>query len=97
MADKNISKDEIKDLGELARVSVGTDEAKKLQGDLEEILGFVSKLKEADVSQVDDEKSVAKNVYRKDELPHGGGEFTEKILDNAPSKKENFVKVKKVL
>ena len=98
MTGESISKDEIKDLGELARVNVDVDEVKKLQGDLEEILGFVSKLKEADTSQANDEKSTAKkNVYRKDESPHDEGEFTKKILDNAPSTRDNFIKVKKVL
>lgn len=96
-ADKNISKNEIKDLGELAHISVSTEEAKKLESNLEEILGFISNLKEVDVSHADDKELTVQNVFRKDESPHEANKFTKKILENAPSKKEGFIKVKKIL
>jgi aspartyl/glutamyl-tRNA(Asn/Gln) amidotransferase C subunit len=49
-----ISLEEIKKLALLARIEIGTDEAKELQKDLGAILDYVSKLKEVPVDALTD-------------------------------------------
>ena len=38
-----------------------------------------------------------RNVMREDENPYEKGLYTEKLLEEAPEREENFVKVKKIL
>ncbi len=37
------------------------------------------------------------NVMREDTNPHESGKFSEAILKNAPSREENYLKVKKIM
>jgi len=91
-----ISKDEIRKLSVLARIEVDKKEIKSLQGDMENILGFVSKLKEFSMPE-ELGKEEATNKMREDKDPHESGKHTEDLLNQAPELKEGFVKVKKVL
>src|SRR3989338_3760765 len=63
-----ISKEDIEHLKDLARVEFGAKETEKLAKDLGEILGYVDKLKEADVSSVSEMTHSVdlKNVFRED-------------------------------
>ena len=91
---------EIKDvehLANLARVAVSDSEKEDLKNDLEEILSFVSQIKEASVETMTPEVGMHYNVMRSDEQPHQPGIFTEDLISSAPVRKENHIVVKKIL
>lgn len=104
MADNKITKDDVRKLGALARIKIDEKEIKLLQKDMENILGFVSKLStqslaNTKVGLLECEAFGGKttNILREDENPHESGKHTEDLLNQAPELKEGFVKVKKVL
>jgi len=90
---------EIKDiekLAGLARIAVGEEEKKKLQKDLESILGYISELKSAPVPDGYEEEYYVKNVMRDDQVHFNSGDFTEEILAESPNRADNYFKVKKI-
>ncbi len=91
-----ITKEEIKDLAALARMEIAEGEAEKLTKEVDSILEYVGQIKNA----TGEEKRVApklRNVLREDEVLNTPGEYTERILSNAPSREGEFLKVKKIL
>ncbi|MEK7575965.1 MAG: Asp-tRNA(Asn)/Glu-tRNA(Gln) amidotransferase subunit GatC [Patescibacteria group bacterium] len=92
---------DIDKLALLARIKLDSKEKKSLQKEFEDILNYVSKLKETDIKDID-EKEAGKtiefeNVMREDENPHKAGEFSKDLLKEAPSIEKNFIKVKRIL
>ena len=69
-----------------------------LTTDLTSILSYVSDI-ESIVGNAVSEKKVGPlfNVMRADENPHEGGLYTEDLLNNAPHRDGQYVKVKKIL
>lgn len=93
-----ISKQEVENLAQLARIKVSEDEKEALSKDLERILNFVDELKSADApSHEGVSLGAVHNVMRDDTEPHEGGAYTEKILENAPAREGDYVKVKNIL
>jgi len=88
------SKD-IRHLSQLARVETGKKEEKKIQKDLENILKFVSRLKEAPLAAAEVQPPVL-NVLRQDGNPHEAGFYSEALLKQSPETERGFVKVKKI-
>ena len=75
-------------------------EKEKFQKELEAILGFVDKLKELNVEGIEPTTAGAEtaNVMRADEpRTEHSQETATKMLEQAPDRKENFVKVKSIL
>jgi aspartyl-tRNA(Asn)/glutamyl-tRNA(Gln) amidotransferase subunit C len=95
-----ISDKDIEKLGELARIKLGEEEKKELKIDIESILGYVSEIQEVS-SDLDRDMSSDKdtliNIMREDEEFHESGLYTEKILENAPEREGDYIKVKKIL
>jgi len=81
----------------LARIELKEKELDKLSGQLDGIVGFIDKLKEADIDSVAPTSQAisASNVLRgdtpKEPLPK------EKALANSPSKKKGYFVVPKVI
>jgi aspartyl-tRNA(Asn)/glutamyl-tRNA(Gln) amidotransferase subunit C len=92
----SISNDEIKKLGDLAKIEVSDSEAEDFRKDLDSILAYVDQIQKVDVGDIEPEYMV-KNVVREDENPSAPGEFTEEILAEAPDTQDGFIKVKKIL
>jgi aspartyl-tRNA(Asn)/glutamyl-tRNA(Gln) amidotransferase subunit C len=92
----SISNDEIKKLGDLARIDVSEAEAEEFKKDLDSILAYVDMVQKADVGDVE-ENHMVKNVVREDENMIPAGTHTEDILREAPDTKNGFIKVKKIL
>jgi len=92
-----ISKEEVKYIANLARLGLSEEEIAHFQTQLEDVLEYVDKLKEADVSGVSPMAHVldVKNVYRPDEVKLSID--PEKVFRSAPSKEGNFFKVPKVI
>jgi len=87
---------DIKNLADLARIEVKDEEAEKLTGEMDAILGYVGQIKDA-VGDVKKEVPKHHNIMREDIPTNDAGQFTEKILKNAPSREGNYFKVKKIL
>ncbi len=93
-----ITKDDVKKLADLARIEVTDEEAEKMSQDMGSILGYVSQVKEV-AGEVSEEVrfGTSVNALRDDTNPNSGGEYTDKILREAPETQDGFIKVKKIL
>lgn len=92
---------EIKDiehLAKLARIEVTEREAESLAGSITDILAYVSEIEKV-VGDVHTEKQVGPlhNVMREDGVPHEPGIYTEDLLNSAPEREGQYVKVKKII
>lgn len=89
---------DIENLANLARIKLSDDEKKALLKDTEDILAFVSTVQEVKTKDEAEERLGALyNVTREDNESHKSGMHTEKLLGEAPAKKDNYIKVKKIL
>ncbi|MCX5698725.1 MAG: Asp-tRNA(Asn)/Glu-tRNA(Gln) amidotransferase subunit GatC [Candidatus Omnitrophica bacterium] len=93
----SIDKETIKHVAHLARIELQANELEKLSGELDEILGFIDKLKDLDVEDVKPASYILplSNVLREDEPQVSLS--PQKALENAPSKKGNFFSVPKII
>ncbi len=93
-----LTKEDIEYLAALARIEISEEEKGELPGKLDPVLAYVSEISK--VVTEGDTKPVAKelrNVMRPDENPNPGGEYTDAILANAPSKEDGYVKVPRIM
>ena len=81
----------------LARLNLSADEAKVFQAQLDDIVGYVRKVRELDVSGVEPmgHGIPMRNVFRKDEVKPGLPR--EKVLANAPVERDGQFTVPKIL
>jgi aspartyl-tRNA(Asn)/glutamyl-tRNA(Gln) amidotransferase subunit C len=93
----SVSIDTVKRVARLARIAVDDEDAERMSGELNAILGFVEQLNEVDVSGVEPMTSVIPMEMRKrqDEVTDGGK--AADIVANAPATEENFFLVPKVV
>lgn len=93
-----MKKEDIAHLAKLSRIAITDAEAEALAGDISSILGYVS-----EIDSVTGEKPLMKevgalyNVMREDGEPHAAGLYTEDLLNEAPERQGQYVKVKKIL
>jgi aspartyl-tRNA(Asn)/glutamyl-tRNA(Gln) amidotransferase subunit C len=87
----------VRRVAQLARIAVTPEEAERMSGELNHILGFVEQLNEVDVSGVEPMTSVIPMAIkeRPDVVTDGGK--PEDIVANAPATAENFFLVPKVV
>ena len=87
----------VRRVARLARIAVSEEEAQRMTGELNTILGFVEQLNEVDVAGVAPMTSVIPMAMKKraDEVDDGGR--PEDIVANAPLTNENFFLVPKVV
>jgi aspartyl-tRNA(Asn)/glutamyl-tRNA(Gln) amidotransferase subunit C len=88
---------DIKYVVRLARIELSPAEEQKLGAQLGNILGYIEKLKELDVSQVEPTAHAVPmvNVTRPDEVR--AGLSNEEVLRNAPSKANGLFIVPKIV
>lgn len=91
-----ITKEDIKNLADLARIEIGDAEAEGLTTQIDSILGYVGQIKDStgDLSSVIPK---LRNVMREDLVTNTPDLYTEKLLNNAPSRLGRLLKVKKIL
>lgn len=94
----SISKDEVVHLASLSNISLTDEEVESMQGDLENILQYVSQLSTLDTDGVEPTYQVSglQNVDREDEVIDYGV-TREELLATAPEQKDNQIKVPKVI
>ena len=87
----------VKRVARLARIAVSEEEANRMTGELNRILGFVEQLSEVDVEGVEPMTSVTPMEMRKRDDVVNDGNKADAIVANAPSSDRNFFQVPKVV
>lgn len=84
-------------VAKLARIETSQEEKGSLEKQLWKIIGYVDKLKELDVESVEPLRDVgiAENIFREDKAKQSG--LKEDILSNAPSRRQDYFKIPKVI
>ena len=94
-----MDREKVLKLANLARIEMDDAEAESLSHEFESILGYVSEVKSVGVNALKSSKEdlALKNIWREDKDPHESGLYTEKILEQAPEREGDYLKVKKIL
>lgn len=96
-----ISSEDVRKLAALARIKLEPGEEESLAKDMENILGYVKQIQEVkletNLGDISAEKERVRNVLRSDDNVYEPEMFTEAILAEAPKRKGQYVKVKKIL
>lgn len=87
----------VKRVAHLARIAVNEDEAQRMMGELNGILGFVEQLSEVNVDGVEAMTSVTPMAMKKRSDEVTDGNKAADIVANAPATEENFFLVPKVV
>ncbi|MCO5146781.1 MAG: Asp-tRNA(Asn)/Glu-tRNA(Gln) amidotransferase subunit GatC [Aquamicrobium sp.] len=93
----SVDLDTVKRVARLARIAVTEEEAGRMTGELNVILGFVEQLSEVDVDGVEPMTSVIPMEMRKRQDAVTDGGKAADIVANAPATEENFFLVPKVV
>lgn len=89
--------DTVKRVAGLARIAVSEEEAVRMTGELNVILGFVDQLREVDVQGVEPMTSVIPFEMKKRQDGVTDGNIAADVVANAPETEENFFLVPKVI
>ncbi len=97
MAAEKISLEQVRHVARLARLELNEAEEVRLQGDLNNILGYVEKLNELDTSAVEPTAQVgeAGTPMREDEVTNRPA--PDEVLANAPAREGYFFRVPKII
>ena len=87
----------VKRVAHLARIAVSEEEANRMAGELNGILGFVEQLSEVDVEGVEPMTSVMPMAMKKRGDFVTDGNKAVDIVANAPASDRNFFQVPKVV
>ncbi|MFH1781324.1 MAG: Asp-tRNA(Asn)/Glu-tRNA(Gln) amidotransferase subunit GatC [Patescibacteria group bacterium] len=90
------TKDEVQKIAKLSRLMLSEDEEKAMGKDLSEILDYFDILKKVNTGKVEPINQITGllNVKRKDEVNFNYDR--DEMLESAPDKKDNLIKVKKI-
>ncbi|MFA5877932.1 MAG: Asp-tRNA(Asn)/Glu-tRNA(Gln) amidotransferase subunit GatC [Candidatus Staskawiczbacteria bacterium] len=91
-----ISKEEVEKIAKLARLELTPEEVVKMQKDLSEVLDYFNALQKVDSKSYISSNIPRGNNLRKDEGRHRDEELVEKLLEQAPDKKDEYIKVKSI-
>ena len=95
--------EDIKKLANLARIDMEGGEMEGMAKDFDPILAYVSqieevsKLKKAEPLHENPDNYLLQNVMREDVVVNKRGEYTEKILADAPDVQDGYLKVKQIM
>ncbi len=87
----------VKRVSHLARIAVSEEDAARMTGELNTILGFVEQLNEVDVAGVEPMTSVIPMEMKERQDVVTDGNKAADIVANAPATDENFFLVPKVV
>lgn len=93
----SVDTDTVKRVARLARIAVTPEEAERMTGELNAILGFVEQLNEVDVTGVEPMTSVIPMEMKKRQDVVTDGSKADDVVANAPATEENFFLVPKVV
>ncbi len=94
-----MDKEKVLKLATLARIKLSDEEAESLSYEFEAILAYVGEVQSVEQSDNEPEPGdfPIRNIFRADGEGIEPGVYTEKILDEAPAREGDYVKVKKIL
>ena len=95
-----MDREKVLNLAKLARIAISDTEAESLSHEFKSILGYVGEIKDAGnkIKDVGFKNDLGVKAYlRGDGGSHESGMHTEKILEQAPAREGNYIKVKKIL
>ncbi|MDD5146444.1 MAG: Asp-tRNA(Asn)/Glu-tRNA(Gln) amidotransferase subunit GatC [Candidatus Pacebacteria bacterium] len=94
-----ISREQVEHIAGLARLELSEKEIEKMQKDLAEILGYIDMLGEVDINNIEptSHSLPLHNMMRGDVVEQQTPETVEAMLNQAPQKEGNYIKVKEVL
>ena len=92
-----ISKKDIENLANLARIRLSEEEKESLAKDIDSILAYVDQIKAAPIGDWKPQAGEVRNVMREDVVMSTLVEDRERILDEAPKREGDYVAVKKIL
>jgi aspartyl-tRNA(Asn)/glutamyl-tRNA(Gln) amidotransferase subunit C len=87
----------VKRVARLARIAVSEEDAARMVGELNAILGFVAQLTEVDVAGVEPMTSVTPMAMKKRQDIVTDGDKAADFVANVPATEENFFLVPKVV
>lgn len=87
----------VRRVARLARIAVSDEEAERMTGELNHILGFVEQLNEVDVTGVEPMTSVIPMKIKERQDVVTDGDMPGDIIANAPAAAESFFLVPKVV
>jgi len=87
----------VRRVASLAHIAVSDEQAEKMQGELNNILGFVEQLNEVDIDGIEPMTSVIDMPMRKRSDIVNDGNKAEDIVANAPATEDHFFAVPKVV
>ncbi len=92
-----VTRDEVKHIAKLAKLSLTEQEEINFQKELSNIIDYMDKLNEVDITNVESlsHPITVENVFREDEVKKSISR--EEVLKNAPDATEEFFKVPKVI
>lgn len=94
-----ITEKDVEHIAKLARIELKEEEKGKLAQEMNGILGYIDKLNEVDVVNIEPTAQITglENVFRKDEPRQDyDAETVSKLLDAMPKREGNYLKVKSV-
>jgi aspartyl-tRNA(Asn)/glutamyl-tRNA(Gln) amidotransferase subunit C len=93
-----LSREDVLKLAQLARLDLSEEEVEEFGSELSEILQYVEKLQQVDVSglQPTNQVSGLTNVMREDKIKDYGYQPLD-LLKNVPSTKDNLIKAKRMI
>lgn len=92
-----IKGEEVEKLAELARIDITAKEVERVRKEIESILRYVSEIQKVSEKGTSAKKDEPENVMREDDSPHVGGIYTEAVLNEAPEREGDYIKVKNIL
>lgn len=94
-----ISKEQVEHIVKLARIELSEEEKGRFANDLSSILNYVDKLNQVDTSKVGPIKQITglENIMREDEAKKNDKATREKLLEEAPKRKGDYIQVPKIL
>ena len=92
-----IEKQDVQNLGLLARIELSEKEIEQLQKEFGDILGYISELGDAGSSNDQPQVGKVHTVLRDDTDAHDSGVYTEEILQEMRETQKGSLKDKKIL
>ena len=87
----------VKRVAKLARIAVSEEQAEKMVGELNNIIGFVEQLNEVNVDGVEPMTSVVSMTMRKRKDEVTDGNKADDVVANAPATEDHYFMVPKVI
>ena len=91
-----ISKEEVEHIAKLSRLELSGKEVEKMQKDLSAILDYFNLLKKAPKPEEYINAIEGLRSLRKDEIIQKDDSVAEKLIADAPDKKDDYIKVKAI-